>query len=284
MSKVEVLDAGIGYAGDIVELIACPIACCSMHDEICCLETPTDAVCRLDKGKMAIQDAQITGEVGLRGGVAGNNFDRCLEAVIDRSSCKCGSGIEDVQLVLEGSGFVNGVLAAYLNLPNECDEKSICETKSINTTNKTFINITTCKPLAPPNFCNSLANATGFKATFNVAPTRRCPDEFYPSGASDVSALFPGKTLLNSSGLYWGYIQGQEDYLKDAKGTTNLSRCMNRSASRGVSGAISGFNITAAGQGYNSSTVSLRLLYAGATRCARYYPSCLSCVAGFCFE
>jgi hypothetical protein len=121
--------------------------------------------------------------------------------------------------------------------------------------------------LAPPNFCNSLANATGFKATFNVAPTRRCPDEFYPSGASDVSALFPGKTLLNSSGLYWGYIQGQEDYLKDAKGTTNLSRCMNRSASRGVSGAISGFNITAAGQGYNSSTVSLRLLYAGATRC-----------------
>jgi hypothetical protein len=137
LMNIRIVDAGDGYAGDEVELVACPVACCALFDETCCLAISSGASC-----KNGILEAEVRAEVGFRGGVAGKNFDRCLEPVIDRSSCRCGSGVAEIQVVDAGSGYINGVLAVSESLPSACYDPCLValsanDTKSRNATNTT---------------------------------------------------------------------------------------------------------------------------------------------------
>ena len=226
LMNIRIVDAGDGYAGDEVELVACPVACCALFDETCCLAISSGASC-----KNGILEAEVRAEVGFRGGVAGKNFDRCLEPVIDRSSCRCGSGVAEIEVVDAGSGYINGVLAVSESLPSACYDPCLVavsanDTKSRNATNTTnSINATNqtnatsnnqpaveCLPWKRPHYCN--ISGEGFAATFHVLP-----------------------------------VHG------------------NDTERRKLSGPISGAKIVTMGRGYNSSHLSIQILYPGAVRC-----------------
>jgi len=179
----------------------------------------------------------IEAEVGLRGGVPGNNFDRCVEVAIDHAACRCGSAIEELSVVEAGSGFVNGSLSAFELLPSECYDPCLMtvfaniSANLTNTTNATNVTNSSqvygCQPWRQPHYCN--VTGKDFAVNFFVDPVQTCPD--------------------------------------DPRKDTDISRCVNRSVARGLSGSISGLTTVNKGLGYNKSNLGFRVLYAGAVRC-----------------
>ena len=268
LTNVDLVDGGSGYTGERVDMVACPISCCPLFDTTCCFNTPVGASCRHG----ILQEAVIEAEVGLRGGVPGKNFDRCLEAVIDRSACRCGSAIEKLEIVDAGSGFVNGSLSAFETLPSECYDPclvtAVVTTDILNSTKATNTTIcnTTCTAACSQQCIAITSNDAGaysmcmfnctkdifWKSQVHVCKPWRQPHYCNVSGKDFIASFFvdPARTC-------------PDDPRKD----TNISRCANNSVVRGLSGAISGVSTANMGRGYNKSQLGVRVLYAGAVRC-----------------
>jgi hypothetical protein len=77
-------------------------------------------------GCFNLSQPNISVQTGKEGGVPGN-FDECLEIATDVSSCRCGSGLEEVSVEEGGSGYVDGALEALFVAPDCCLQAGGCK-------------------------------------------------------------------------------------------------------------------------------------------------------------
>jgi len=246
VTNIRVVDAGDGYEGDEIKLVACPVACCAIFDEACCIVISNGASC-----KNGILEADVKAEVGFRGGVAGNNFDRCLEPVIDRSSCRCGSGVEEVHVVDAGSGFIDGVLMAYESLPGECFDPNAWDT-TFNSSKTYLVHLPSGSNMTVTCSAANCSCSTGGMSS-TISPWNK------DCGCGCRPAPWMRPHYCNISG------KGFAATFKVLPVHANFTNVTGKP--RNVSGPISGAKIVTTGRGYNRSHLNIQMLYPGSVRC-----------------
>lgn len=203
VSGVNVADGGQGYASSpegSISIVACPSGTtfdplcgaaggCKYQGGLSELQTsyPELAILQRDalSGCFAFPLVQISFSFGKAGGgsEAAGNFEECLEAEFDQDQCRCGSGIAEVAMVAEGSGYVDGVLLAKQELKTPdcmCDENTT--TVDLDTGNLTAIDCVAWEQMGRPSYCVPAGN--GFVGSlFNASSS-------FPS--SNFSVLDPG--------------------------------------------------------------------------------------------